>query len=434
MEKLAELTIHNFRAIKHAELQLSGITIVSGVNGCGKSTLSKLLYYSFRNANAFDELAIIRLNEEIRSYISVLEQIQFLLRYHHDTPAFGKFRSGSLTLHSLDKIDSFLSYIKELSNSFIQLEHDGKLPVRDKERMLMILRATFKKEESDENNVAKLLEHLVAKVTQKTQEAVRRSQERNYGLLRESLETVFGIDISKYVQLKEYGDAIVGDSVTSVPLMHYIRKVAYIDTPMMMIGMDETVNLSDYWREINELIKMPPKRGYKLSISRIIQNNILKGDITYSSDVFNTGFRYLRKDGKEFDLLECATGIKSFALLLMLLKNRFLEEDTLLIIDEPEAHLHPQWIIEYARLIVLLHKKVGVKFFIASHSTDMISALRYLSESEKCLDAVSFYVAESADEFGSSFTFQSLGHDIEPIFASFNKSFEKLDAYVSKEN
>ena len=244
---------------------------------------------------------------------------------------------------------------------------------------------------------------------------------------------MFGIDISKYVQLKEYGDAIVGDSVTSVPLMHYIRKVAYIDTPMM-IGMDETVNLSDYWREINELIKMPPKRGYKLSISRIIQNNILKGDVTYSSDVFNTGFRYLRKDGKEFDLLECATGIKSFALLLMLLKNRFLEEDTLLIIDEPEAHLHPLWIIEYARLIVLLHKKVGVKFFIASQSTDMISALRYLSESEKCLDAVSFYVAESADEFGSSFTFQSLGHDIEPIFASFNKSFEKLDAYVSKEN
>ena len=31
-------------------MQLDGITVVSGVNGCGKSTMSKLLYYIFRNA------------------------------------------------------------------------------------------------------------------------------------------------------------------------------------------------------------------------------------------------------------------------------------------------------------------------------------------------------------------------------------------------
>ena len=70
--------------------------------------------------------------------------------------------------------------------------------------------------------------------------------------------------------------------------------------------------------------------------------------------------------------------VKSFSILQLLLKNGFLQKDTLLIIDEPEAHLHPQWIVEYARMIVLLHKEIGVKFFVASHSTDMILSLIHI--------------------------------------------------------
>ena len=114
----------------------------------------------------------------------------------------------------------------------------------------------------------------------------------------------------------------------------------------------------------------------------------------------------------------------------MLLKNLYLDENTLLIIDEPEAHLHPQWIVEYARLIILLHKRLGVKFFIASHSTDMVSAIRYISEKDKCLSTVSFYTAEEDDNNNGLYIFKSLGHNIEPIFESFNKSFKALDKYV----
>ena len=114
----------------------------------------------------------------------------------------------------------------------------------------------------------------------------------------------------------------------------------------------------------------------------------------------------------------------------MLLKSLYLDENTLLIIDEPEAHLHPQWIVEYARLIILLHKRLGVKFFIASHSTDMVSALRYISEKDKCLSSVSYYVAEEDSYKRNSYIFKSLDQDIEPIFESFNKSFKVLEGYV----
>lgn len=70
MNTLVELSIKDFKAIKRADVQLDGITVVSGVNGCGKSTMSKLLYYIFRNANSCDnyihseESVIVLLNNK----------------------------------------------------------------------------------------------------------------------------------------------------------------------------------------------------------------------------------------------------------------------------------------------------------------------------------------------------------------------------------
>ena len=101
----------------------------------------------------------------------------------------------------------------------------------------------------------------------------------------------------------------------------------------------------------------------------------------------------------------------------------------MLIIDEPEAHLHPQWIVEYARIITMLYKKIGVKFFIASHSTDFVSAIKYISEKQKISKSVSFYLAEEDQNRSFSYNYKSIGTDIEPIFASFNKSLDKIGEY-----
>lgn len=107
----------------------------------------------------------------------------------------------------------------------------------------------------------------------------------------------------------------------------------------------------------------------------------------------------------------------------------FSKKDTLLIIDEPEAHLHPQWIVEYARMIVLLHKEIGVKFFVASHSTDMISAIRCIAAKEEVQDKLNFYLAEDSEGTPYEYTYRDLGLDIDPIFKSFNKSLDKIDEY-----
>ena len=42
-QDIIKLHVKNFRAIHEASIKINGITVVAGLNGCGKSTLSKLL-------------------------------------------------------------------------------------------------------------------------------------------------------------------------------------------------------------------------------------------------------------------------------------------------------------------------------------------------------------------------------------------------------
>eukprot|EP01035_Chromulina_nebulosa_P066417 gene66417-90915_t len=166
----------------------------------------------------------------------------------------------------------------------------------------------------------------------------------------------------------------------------------------------------DYWDDLNALLSK-------------------KGDVSLDENsITNDEFKFTRSSGEIFNLLDCATGVKSFGILQMLIKNGSLNDKSLLLIDEPEAHLHPQWIIEYARIIVLLHKEMGVKFFIASHNPDMVSAIRYISEKEGILENVNYYLAEKLND-DYRYNYKHLGIDIEPIFESFNIAIERVNQY-----
>ena len=63
-------TLSDYNAIKEADIAINGITVLAGENGCGKSTLSRWLYYLINGFNRFDEFA----------YNDLLKQIQDCLR------------------------------------------------------------------------------------------------------------------------------------------------------------------------------------------------------------------------------------------------------------------------------------------------------------------------------------------------------------------
>ena len=56
MQSNIKVVTENFRAIGHAAIQISGITVVAGENSSGKSTISKLLYYLFNTSSNYEVL------------------------------------------------------------------------------------------------------------------------------------------------------------------------------------------------------------------------------------------------------------------------------------------------------------------------------------------------------------------------------------------
>ncbi|OHD55653.1 MAG: hypothetical protein A2Y33_13545 [Spirochaetes bacterium GWF1_51_8] len=78
--------------------------------------------------------------------------------------------------------------------------------------------------------------------------------------------------------------------------------------------------------------------------------------------------------GKEYPLEAVASGLKTFAPLILAMKHGLIEDT--LIIDEPEVSLHPAWIEVMAELLYKISKK-GVKVFIATHSDVFIEKMNW---------------------------------------------------------
>lgn len=67
-------------------------------------------------------------------------------------------------------------------------------------------------------------------------------------------------------------------------------------------------------------------------------------------------------------MINLSTGMKNFVILKQLLQNGSIDENGIVILDEPEIHLHPEWQLKFAEIIVLLQIEFGVHVLLNTHS------------------------------------------------------------------
>ncbi len=414
MKSNIKVVTEGFRAIGHAAIQISGITVVAGENSSGKSTISKLLYELFNTVANYEVLVKEELIREFN------DLFQFFKIVSTDLKEFDYFNIRQLSYEgvyndlSLKEIeDTLLSFLNKIYQNDIQKSN----------RYNTIVDSILGEKITDHNNDLTRLESFIKN---KIREAEERVKARSINLFTQELSKEFRSNVLPDIfEVSEEEEVIVALNKPSLSLPFSIKKAIYIDTPMSLSAYD----YNGYWLELEKLLKKKIKgTHYSQEMSFQISENI-KGESEYSDDSLSYTFSFKRKDGAVFDLNEVATGIKAFSIIQLLLKNGHIDNRTLLIIDEPESHLHPQWIVEYARMIILLHKHIGVKFFLASHNPDMVSAIRYIAEKEEVLDNVNYYLAEKAEGETYLYNYTPLGSDISPIFKSFNIAIDRISQY-----
>ena len=416
-----EISIKGLRAVKKADIALNGITVLSGVNSSGKSTISRLLYYTFKYANEFEKVVNEHFSNQIDELSDLAYRIVVELPQEDNDDLKQLYRIYKANNTWQQRYDTMVAIFQK--GKEILLSSENQNIQQYQQRYVQILKNIL--ETKDNIELGELFDKAVNFIQQISKKAETANEERNYNYFIKYLEEKIGESLEN-VKITEYGLPLLGKQVKNVPIMEYIQRVAYIDTPVI-VGVKDGFIPVDYWDDLETLLQRPEKKKNPHNYINISEQ--IRGEALYDESSLLSSLKYKRNDGKVFNLFESATGIKSFSILQILLNNGFIDKNTLLIVDEPEAHLHPQWIVEYARMIVLLHKHIGTKFFIASHSTDFVSAIKYIATKEECLSSLSYYLSEEDIEHPFTYNYRSLGQDIEPIFESFNKSFELIDKY-----
>lgn len=398
------IRVRKFRAIQEADIDLNGITVVSGENGCGKSTLSQLLYHAFHVRSTLEDYAWREAYEKLRPVRMLLERLTVDRRY---------------AMHA-ESWEAFTYAMRDLFHTVPELSTQKRL-------LLDILRNLgVRGKELEDLSEAQLYQKLGCKVEEILKDIEARLERRDNGWLQQELEHCFRESARDKFEIYEDGTVPLVDNGQGQMVSTWIQDAIYIDTPF---GIEPYRNplfpKSHHWRQLDSLLRQEPavKENDVLitTLEKILRGRIRKED--YGSLIY-----YPDKRKRGFPVSLCATGLKSLAILYQLLHNGCLNDSTLLIIDEPEVHLHPQWVVEYARMLVLIRKHLGTRFFIASHSPDMISALKHIGAKEK--EYVQFYLAERKS---SKYTYSSLGQSIEPIFKSFNIALDRIEEYGTNE-
>ena len=152
-------------------------------------------------------------------------------------------------------------------------------------------------------------------------------------------------------------------------------------------------------------------------INSIIPGNILKD--TYIDS------------GRRIKVGNLATGSKVFAIIKNILEKGNIDEESLLVLDEPESHLHPKWINALAEVLVLLVKECNITILLTTHSPNFLLAIDALMRKYDIRQNCHFYQTEQIeDDFRVRYIEKT--DELDDVYAEYASAFSQMNAMRKK--
>lgn len=413
-----EIEIENIGKIKNAKITIDSITVIAGKNNTGKSTISKALWSVF---NAFFQ-ANKRIDRERKSYLRRMVGHIF----------FTKDVDEDYFVAVEDFIEKVIATGND--NDDILLEEKIKSEILKSKIFSDILSDDELDGHIDEiiNGLRIPQDFIFARIIERiTREEFREQINCNYD---KSIGKII-LTTRKKRHCIEFSD----NRVINIPeVENFEREPLYIDNPFVL----------DYLSK-GFLARRIPFAGHRKHLCKLllertrteILNEILSkerlNNIYMMMDKMCSGNLFLSEDGSVMFTEKCenkkdntvyienvSAGLKSFAIIKTLLQDGRLEKNGTIILDEPEIHLHPEWQIVFAELIILLQKEFGLHILLSTHSPYFLRAIE-LCCMKYGVKGAKFYLT-STDDSGFNIV-EDVSSGVDKIYKLLAEPFQVLE-------
>ena len=385
-----KLIIKNIGKLKNAEVEINGITVITGENNTGKSTVGKVLWSIFSSFyKVYEQIKEGRIefvSDQIYNYIRNLDKLDNVEKKSLDM-ATEIIQNYSIYYRNEENIKNYIAGKFKKNNYSIDIEIIEELTsvlytilnIKDIEIISSIINDKLSTEFHDEIKNKNILPQEESSI-----ELCIRNKILNFKIVE-------GIDITG-----EYVEDLKGDIIN----FDLVTEAIYIDNPFIIddienIFMQKERNSRQhlvtklyYGRNKNTIKKIYINEKLERVYKKL--NSVIDGKIVIKNlDIF------YKNNKMEINAKNLSTGLKTFAIIKMLLQNGTLEENGTIILDEPEIHLHPEWQLLFAELIVLLQKEFGMHILLTTHSPYFLNAIEVFSEKYKINEKCKYYIAEN---------------------------------------
>ena len=407
-----KLSIRNVGKLKEADVEINGITVITGENDTGESTVGKVLWSVF---NSFFEIKKQIQTDKISSILEELRRVSSIQDIRNNLV------HSSIVEYDLD-LNDFLKQLEkklEVLNDVRDLDDESKdelkdtlekikkrINLSDDEIMKKITQINFNKEFNSQINNLNFLEegNIDLKIKNKNINLIISDDKIQIKDFFSLYENVMLLDNPRII------DNLAENIILSANKIFSIIENLHNSKFISMLRNDKSSTATDNILNEEKLFKIEEK------LNKIVDGKFLKKD-------FGVYF-YRNKSGKEINVKNLSTGFKVFSIIKLLIQNNQLRENGTIILDEPEIHLHPEWQLTLAELIVLLQKEFGMHILLTTHSPYFVSAIEVFSEKYKVDDKCKYYVAENK---GNSGVIKDITGNTNIIFKKMARPFQDLE-------
>lgn len=399
-----KITVNNIAKILEADVVLDGVTVIAGYNNMGKSTILKAAYMVFRTFRNVNHKILDVRRESIRSYF--LKQESYFSRFGYDEilrdcllvmsgkvcenlSVFMNDRQDDFKIFKKIFYDSFEIYktffteeadlMATFSDNFIMPVYKGfkEICIRDKKDDIkyignMYIRNLFKNQMNSLYNKNKAFIHIDSD-SEHYFMSVNDNKIEDMSYSANTEEDVFYLPAYNLLDVME------------TPFADKRRYSPEYDIKEALPAQESEPNFEEYLEmEYNtKLIKNILKEVIHGKLERLPS-----GQLSFKDDNLNDFV----------SIGNVASGMKNFLIIQSLAEKGKLKRNSILLIDEPETNLHPEWHLKFAEVLVLMYKHMGVRSIVNSHSPYFIRALEVKMADYGIKDKGHYYLTEEAGQ------------------------------------